>query len=53
MTLNDNYFTNLKYWQKISGEKPENLNVIYGGETSLRTIAGNFISWEKLGDQYI
>ncbi len=48
MTLNDNYFTNLKYWQKISGEKPENLNVIYGGDLELRTSNGNYISWYNL-----
>ena len=53
MTMNDNYFTNLKYWQKLSGEKPGNLNVIYGGDTSLRTSSGNFISWKKLYDQDI
>ncbi len=48
MTMNDNYFTNLKYWQKLSGEKPGKLNVIYGGDTSLRTSSGNFITWKEL-----
>jgi hypothetical protein len=51
--MNDNYFTNLKYWQKLSGEKPGNLNVIYGGDTSLRTSSGNFISWKELYDKDI
>ena len=37
MTMNENYFTNLKYWQKLTGEVYENLNVIYGGDTSLKT----------------
>jgi predicted AAA+ superfamily ATPase len=48
MTMNDNYFTNLKYWQKISGEKSENLNVIYGGDTDLNTSSGNYISWRSM-----
>ena len=48
MTMNDNYFDNLKYWQKISGEKDENLNVIYGGDLSFKTSYGNYISWKKL-----
>ena len=48
MTMNDNYFTNLKYWQKLTGEKTENLNVIYGGDTDLKTSSGNFISWKSM-----
>jgi len=51
MTMNENYFTNLKYWQKLTGEKAENLNVIYGGETSLKTSYGNYIAWHHLYDR--
>ena len=47
MTMNDSYFTNLKYWQKITDEKSENLNVIYGGNTDLKTSKGNYISWSS------
>lgn len=53
MTMNENYFTNLKYWQKLTGEKPENMNVIYGGVTNLKTSIGNYISWKKLIDMDI
>lgn len=48
MTMNDNYFTNLKYWQKLSGEQAKNLNVIYGGDTDLKTSNGNYISWKSI-----
>jgi uncharacterized protein len=48
MTMNDNYFTNLKYWQKLVDEKAENLNVIYGGDTDLNTSSGNYISWRSM-----
>ena len=48
MTMHDSFFGNLKYWQKISGEESENLNIIYGGETNLKTSNGNFISWRSL-----
>lgn len=48
MTMSANYFANLKYWQKLSGEKPENLNVIYGGDVELKTSNGNYISWHSL-----
>ncbi len=47
-TMNDNFFANLKYWQKLTGEKPENLNVIYGGDTNLKISIGNYISWKNL-----
>ena len=50
MTMNENYFTNLKYWQKLTGEKAGNMNVIYGGDTMLKTSNGNYISWNKLDD---
>jgi len=53
MTMNDSYFSNLNYWKKIAGEKSDNLNIIYGGETNLKTSNGNFISWRSLTDQQI
>jgi uncharacterized protein len=53
MTMNDSYFSNLNYWKKITGEKSQNLNIIYGGEANLRTSNGNFISWRGILDQHI
>ena len=50
MTMNESYFTNLKYWQKVSGDITGPLNVIYGGETNLKTEFGNFVSWRSLKD---
>jgi predicted AAA+ superfamily ATPase len=47
-TMNDNNFVNLRYWQKLSGEKTENLNVIYGGDKYLKTSSGNYISWKNI-----
>jgi predicted AAA+ superfamily ATPase len=48
MTMNDNYFSNLKYWQKLTGEESKNLNVIYGGDINLSTSDGNYIGWQSL-----
>lgn len=48
MTMQENYFSNLKYWQKLSGEESHNLNVIYGGANDFRTSKGNYISWKNL-----
>jgi predicted AAA+ superfamily ATPase len=50
MTIQDNYLSNLKYWQKITGEDPARLRVIYGGVSNMQTSHGNFISWKALGD---
>jgi predicted AAA+ superfamily ATPase len=48
MTMNNQHFSNLKYWQNISGESTEKLNVIFGGDTNYKTTVGNYISWKNL-----
>lgn len=48
MTRQNNYFSNLKYWQKISGSPVDKLNVVYGGDENLKTSYGHYISWKKL-----
>ena len=48
MTMQENYFSNLRYWQKLTGEESHNLNVIYGGANNLKTSKGNYISWQNL-----
>jgi hypothetical protein len=52
MTMSESYFSNLKYWQKLTGEDSENLNVIYGGDTDFKTSAGNFISWKNIATKF-
>jgi hypothetical protein len=48
MTMNDSFFANLKYWQKLTGEESNRLNVIYGGDIDLGTSNGNYIAWRSL-----
>ena len=48
MTMNNQYFSNLKYWQILSGESTDKLNVIFGGDTNYKTADGNYISWKNL-----
>jgi predicted AAA+ superfamily ATPase len=48
MTMNNEHFLNLKYWQNLSGESADNLNVIFGGDTNYKTSIGNYISWKNL-----
>ncbi len=48
MTMSDSYFSNLKYWQKLTGEESKNMNVVYGGDINLSTSNGSYISWRSL-----
>lgn len=47
-TFNPDYFKNLRYWNRISGNNPENSWVIYGGDYSRPTGDGNLISWKNI-----
>ena len=47
-TFNPDYFKNLRYWNRISGNNPENSWVIYGGDYSRATADGNLISWKNI-----
>lgn len=51
MTLQKEYLKNLKYWQKLSGESPENCYVIYGGKEKFSTGKGSFVSWQYLDEE--
>jgi len=46
-TMNQGFFKNLRYWQKIS-ESTSPLTVIYGGDQTLETTNGRFLSWKDL-----
>lgn len=47
-TGNAAFFEHLRFWQKISGEKPKNSMVIYGGEHSLNLKYGKQTGWMHL-----
>lgn len=49
MTMHDDHFANLKYWQQLSNESADKLNVVFGGDTNFKTSRGNYISWRNLG----
>lgn len=47
-TMDNSFFENLKYWYKL-GDNPDTQGyVVYGGEKSLKTSTGSFISWRNL-----
>jgi len=47
-TLANNYFDNLNYWRPLAAIPEEQGYVVYGGEQSIQTSAGSFISWRQL-----
>ena len=47
-TISSSYFDNLKYWRQLANLPEEQGYVVYGGEQSLQTSAGAFVSWRQL-----
>ena len=47
-TISNSYFANLKYWRQLAGMPEDQGYVIYGGEETLQTSMGSFISWRHL-----
>ena len=47
-TLATSYFDNLKYWRPLASLPEDQGYVVYGGDQSLQTSAGAFVSWRDL-----
>ena len=47
-TIAHSYFENLKYWRQLANMPEDAGYVVYGGEQSMQTNAGAFISWRHL-----
>jgi predicted AAA+ superfamily ATPase len=46
-TFNSDFFSQLNYWNKLSGNSAENSFVIYGGEISRTTNEGILLRWDE------
>jgi len=44
-TFSQDFFKNLNYWNKLSGNPSENSYVIYGGDSDRETQEGTLLSW--------
>lgn len=44
-TMSNSYFDNLRYWLPLASLPEDGGDVVYGGDESVRTSAGAFISW--------
>jgi hypothetical protein len=47
-TFSTDFFRQINYWNKLSGNRPENSWVIYGGDTSRITTFGNLLKWDEV-----
>jgi len=47
-TISNSYLKNLKYWLQLAGITEYQGYVVYGGEKSLQTGTGSFVSWRDL-----
>jgi uncharacterized protein len=47
-TMTNSYLDNLKYWRQLTGMPEDQGYVVYGGEQSLKTSKGSFISWRDV-----
>ncbi|MBT3388786.1 MAG: ATP-binding protein [Chloroflexi bacterium] len=47
-TISGSYFDNLKYWRQLANMPKDAGYVVYGGEQSMQTSAGTFVSWRQL-----
>jgi predicted AAA+ superfamily ATPase len=47
-TMSTSYFDNLKYWRPLVNLPQGQGYVVYGGDESMQTSAGTFVSWRQL-----
>jgi predicted AAA+ superfamily ATPase len=47
-TISNSYFDNLEYWHQLAATPKAQGYVVYGGDQSLQTGAGSFVSWREL-----
>lgn len=47
-TISTSYFGNLKYWRRLAGMPEDHGHVVYGGEKTMDTGDGSFVSWREL-----
>ena len=50
MTINNDFFKGVKYWQKLSKDLPENSYLIYGGDKQEKRQYAQVLGWSQLDD---
>jgi len=49
-TVAEDYFKEIKYWLELSGNKPEQAWVVYGGEERQKRTSGNVVGWKNISE---
>lgn len=49
-TISNDFFKGLKYWQSLSGDKPENSYLIYSGDQKQKREHGRVLGWNQIGE---
>jgi len=47
-TISKEYAKEIAYWNKLSGNSPENSYIVYGGDKNYKLSEGNYVSWKNL-----
>ena len=47
-TMDKSYFANLRYWRELAGMPDDYGDVVYGGEQTMNTSFGKFLSWRDV-----
>ena len=47
-TITNSYFNNLKFWYQLVNKNKQQGYVVFGGDQSMQTSTGSFISWREL-----
>lgn len=48
-TITKDFFSNLTYWNKLSGSSPDNSYLVYGGDDTQERSQGQVLGWKSLG----
>ena len=51
-TFDKEFFRNIKYWNNLSGNPPDNSYLIYGGNNSADTKEGKLVSWREFNNLF-
>ena len=52
MTVNSDFFKELKYWHKITKGDPRNAFIIYAGNEVQERLYGNVVGWKRLNELF-
>ncbi|MFH1846287.1 MAG: ATP-binding protein [Candidatus Omnitrophota bacterium] len=47
-TISEDYFKNIKYWNKLSGNDPALSYIVYGGTAEQKRKTANILTWQKI-----